>query len=338
MNTRFNLFSLLLVGILLMSSCKKDNKDDGPIFAEGLNLIVQNKFESLPAKVSVFFKVETLKGEPVAGLRDDDFKISENGNLISSDEAARQISSRAQRFAYSTLLILDLSASVTNNNLPRLKEASKQFIRAVIPDDNDGSVKIGIAWFDGEDVLHQLHDFSSETTSLLGAIDGITQDISQDNSTDLYGAVIKGVSKINTIFFEYQNDDRTSAASVVVFTDGTDQAARYTEERALEVVNRADDKISFYSIGLGSEIDEDVLRKIGKNSFSFAENTNQLIETFEEIAGRVSDDANSYYLFEYCSPKRSGQHEVTIEATYQNLRGSVTSGFDAMGFGGGCSL
>ncbi|MEM9847828.1 MAG: VWA domain-containing protein [Bacteroidota bacterium] len=337
MNTRFLFLSLLTTFTVLLSSC--GNKEvEGPIFTEGLNLIVQNEFESLPAKVSVFFKVETLDGTPVAGLTESDFTILENDKLISEDEAARQISPRAQRFAYSTLLILDLSASVTNNRLPRLKEAAKLFINSVIPDNSDGSIEVAISWFDGEDKLHELHEFTSNKGALTDAIESITPDISLDNSTDLFGAVIKGVDIIEDVFFEYQNDDRISAASVVVFTDGTDQAARFTEERALQAVLDADESISFYSIGLGNEIDEGVLQRIGRDDFAFAENTNQLIETFERIAGIVSDDANSYYLFEYCSPKRNGQHDVTIEATFENLQGSVTTQFDAAGFGGGCSL
>ncbi|MEM1327914.1 MAG: VWA domain-containing protein [Bacteroidota bacterium] len=338
MSTRLLSVALSVLFLFGATACDRDKDISGPVFTDGLNLIIQNEFVSAPAKVSVFFKVETSEGEPVAGLTDGNFTISENEKLISADEAARQISPRRQQFAYSTLLILDLSASVTNNNLPRLKEAAKLFVTSVIPEDNDGSINIGINWFDGEDKLHQLHDFSSDVNSLLTAIDGVNPDISQDNSTDLYGAVIKGVSRINSIFWEYQNDDLISAASIVVFTDGTDQAARYTQERALESVSTASDQISFYSIGLGSEIDENVLRSIGNNGFAFAENTNQLIETFERIAGIVSRDANSYYLFEYCSPKRNGQHNVTISATYENLRGSVTTKFDANDFGGGCSL
>lgn len=338
MNTRFAFITLLAACLVLLSACQKDEDKDGPIFTDGLNLIVQNEFVSDPAKVSVFFKVETEDGEPIAGLTNSDFSISENNKLISEDEAARQISPRAQSFAYSTLLILDLSASVTNNNLPRLKEAAKLFITSVLPDNNDGSVNIGINWFDGEDKLHQLQDFTSDTDALLAAIDGITPNISADNSTDLYGAIIKGVSRINTVFQDYQRDDLISAASIVIFTDGTDQASRYTETRALESVENADEKISFYTIGLGSEIDENVLKEVGRNGFDFAENTNQLIETFERIAGNVSNDANSYYLFEYCSPKRNGQHNVTITATYENLRGEATTQFDASGFRGGCSL
>ncbi|NJK83279.1 MAG: hypothetical protein HC912_05140 [Saprospiraceae bacterium] len=103
----------------------------------------------------------------MAGMQEKDFTIFENRNRISVDEAARKISPRAQRFGYSTLLILDLSGSVTNNYLPQLKEASKAFINAIIPTGSDGAVRIGISWFDGENKLHELIDFTNNKTQLI---------------------------------------------------------------------------------------------------------------------------------------------------------------------------
>jgi len=340
-------FGLLTLfgALLLLSSCSKDDGEINIITSsDGLVLKIQNEFVSLPAKVSVFFKVEKKDGTPVAGLQDSDFTIYEKGRnddnprIISVDEAERQISPRGQLFAFSTLLVLDLSGSVTNDNLPQLKEAAKGFINSVMPDNNDGEVKVGIMWFDGEDELHRLAGFTDNKSALIEAVNGITTDISNDKSTDLYGAVIKSLDAIDLVLF--QNDDRISAASVVVFTDGTDQAARYTEGAALSAVESADDKITFHTIGLGNEIDEGVLKQIGKTSFAFAENTEQLLQTFEEIAQRVSDDANSYYLFEYCSPKRdgSGVSELTIEVEHENMKGEVKTQFDATEFTGGCTL
>lgn len=337
-----HILGITLLIALLFVSCKKDKDDPMVIRTDGLEILIQDEYTTPPAKVSVFFKVQKKDGTPVAGLLDSDFSIYEKGRnddverLISSDEGERQISPRAQLFAYNTLLILDLSGSVTNNNLPELKEASKQFIRAIIPEGDDNAIKISVRWFDGENVLHKLTDFSGDVTTLNAAIDGITADISSDNSTDLFGAVIKGVDVVSEAL--YENDDRITAASIVVFTDGTDQAARHTREQAYESVDGAKDQMTFYTIGLGSEIDESVLSRIGVNSFEFASNTEKLIETFDRIAGRVSDDANSYYLFEYCSPKRNGVNELKLEAIQDNLKGSANTTFNAGGFSGGCSL
>ncbi|NJL74402.1 MAG: VWA domain-containing protein [Saprospiraceae bacterium] len=259
MKAKLCIFILVLGMGLISAACSKDGEDMPDIIrTDGLTFIIQNQFVSLPAKVSVFFKVErTADGTPVAGMTDKDFTIYETNKsnnstkLISTDEAARQISPRAQQFGYSTLLVLDLSASVTNNNLPNLKSASKQFINSVIPANNDGSVQIGISWFDGENKLHELQGFTGNRTTLLAAIDGINANISKDNSTDLYGAVIKGVDYINNVFRTYQNDDRAYAASIVIFTDGTDQAARFTLEQSLTAVNSADKKNHFLFYWLG---------------------------------------------------------------------------------------
>ena len=43
--------------------------------------------------------------------------------------------------------------------------------------------------------------------------------------------------------------------SIIVFTDGTDQAARYSREEAYAAVENASEEIKYYTIGLGNEID-----------------------------------------------------------------------------------
>lgn len=339
------LMCLFLAGLVLSSGCKKD--DDTviwPDLQEGLVLTIQDEYTTLPAKVSVFFKVETTEGDPVAGLADGDFTIFEKGKnddaekLISEDEALRKISSRQQIFAYNTLLVLDLSGSVTNNYLSELKDASKTFIDQVMPNATENNIQMMIMWFDGDDDLHLLEDLTPNKTNLKAAIDSIHEDMSNDNSTDLYGAVMRANLEVERIL--QSNADINTAASVVIFTDGTDQAGRHHKQDAFDSVNNADDVISFYTIGLGSEIDVDILQAIGKDAFAFAAETEELVRTFEEIADKVNAEANSYYLFEYCSPKRdgSGVSELRIQAKKDGLTGFVRTSFDATGFGGGCNL
>ncbi|NVK82879.1 MAG: hypothetical protein HWE21_01085, partial [Cytophagia bacterium] len=93
-----------------------------------------------------------------------------------------------------------------------------------------------------------------------------------------------------------------------------------------------------YTIGLGQEIDEGTLRAIGKTSFVSAVNIGELLDKFKEIGDLINGKANSYYLLEYCSPKRNGSNQLTIEANKGALKGSSNTFFDASDFNGSCSL
>ncbi|HKL91291.1 MAG TPA: VWA domain-containing protein, partial [Allomuricauda sp.] len=266
-------------------------------------LSIQDEFTTLPGKVSVLFRVSDLMGNPISGLSADQFSIYEQGrnddcfNSISPSESFARISPNTQVFNNNTLLVLDLSNSVLESSLDELKAATTSFISNVMPTPANESFKMAIYWFDGEDELHLLNPLTSSATELTASVDGITTDISNDPSTDLYGAVIKSTNIAEDLLDE--NSEVINAASVVLFTDGTDQASRYRESDALKAVEEADRNISFFTIGLGAEIDTEVLEQIGKTASVFASNSEELENTFNDISERVEEQAGSYYLFEY---------------------------------------
>ncbi|MFS4415076.1 vWA domain-containing protein [Maribacter sp. 2307ULW6-5] len=309
-----------------------------------LVLSIQEQFTTLPGKVSIFFKVSDTDGNPVPGLTADEFTIYEQGrnddcfNTISTSESFARISPNSQIFSNKTLLVLDLSNSVLEGSLEELKVASTSFVNNVMPTVEQTSTQMAIYWFDGEDKLHQLNALTSSKQELIQAIDGITQSISTDPSTDLYGAVIKTTDIASELVRESTSGGNIGAASVVIFTDGTDQAGRNSEAAALKKVEEANANISFFTIGLGSEIDTDVLEDIGKTASVFAQNKEELEQTFRDISDKVSERANSFYLFEYCSPKRdgSGENNLAIEVRAGSRQGAVQTKFNANGFTGGC--
>ncbi|WP_424364517.1 vWA domain-containing protein [Maribacter sp.] len=319
--------------------------DDCLAFGESdLVLSIQEQYTTLPGKVSILFKVSDTDGSPVAGLTADQFTIYEQGrndacfNTISQSESQARISSNSQIFNANTLLVLDLSNSVLSSSLDELKTASVSFVNNVMPTTSEESYKMAIYWFDGEDELHLLNDLTSSKQELVDAINSITEDISNDPSTDLYGAVIKSTKIAEDLLKESIKNEVIGAASVVIFTDGTDQASRYTEEAALKKVNDASSNVSFFTIGLGSEIDTQVLTDIGKTYSVFAGNAEELENTFNAISIKISERANSFYLFEYCSPKRdgSGDNNLVIRVVDGNQKGAVQTEFSADGFTGGC--
>jgi len=349
------MFTVAIVTFFLCAACS--TRDDDGFQSSGiddclnfgtseLRLTIQESFTTLPSKVSVFFKITDLDGNGVSGLVGSNFRIFEKGrndqdcfNQISSAESSADISPNAQIFKNNAFLVLDLSNSVLSSSLSELKQASISFINNVVPQDPTDSFRMAIYWFDGENELHLLQPLTSEIAPLEAAINGITTDISNDPSTDLYGAVIKATAVADDVIDSFEEQEIFAAASVVVFTDGTDQAARFTKQQALESVRNADSDISFFTIGLGSEIDQQTLSQIGVTGSVVAENTAQLEQVFNTISDNVSGEANSFYLFEYCSPKRdgSGTSELVIQAFDGDRQGSVETSFNAEGFTAGCT-
>ncbi|MEO1485809.1 MAG: VWA domain-containing protein [Bacteroidota bacterium] len=362
MKNNLTFFKVLLVCGLLLSSC--GNADDDVSFdinqrelGKGIEadpclgfdenellLSIQEEFTTPPSKVSILFRVSDTSGRPISGLTADQFTIYEQGRnddcfrTISSSESAARISPNSQVFHNSTLLVLDLSNSVLQSSLDELKTASSSFIENVMPEDASESFQMAIYWFDGENTLHLLNDLTSSRMELLTSIEGITTDISNDPSTDLYGAVLKSTDIAENLIQQNNQNSIIGAASVVLFTDGTDQASRFTEDAALRAVDQANSNISFFSIGLGAEIDTEVLEGIGKTASVFAGNKEELEATFNQISQRVSEQARSFYLFEYCTPKRdgSGENNLVIQLTSGGLQGAVQTKFNTNGFIGGC--
>ncbi len=327
--------SLLLVFIFL-TACGGNSNDGEKIEVELLEATAE-----LPAKVKLFFRVDLGEELLFTTLEPSDFEIYEDGSLISNLESQAQIQREPGEFLFSTLLLIDLSGSIINNDdLEKVKEAAVSFIDVSLPDENEsdyGSKEMAVYWFDGEEDIHQLVFYTSDKDTLISAVEGINAGISSDNSTNLNGAVVQGVGLVESRLEETRLDqDISTAGSVLIFTDGTDQAARVTTRDAQNAVKNAGGDNSIFTIGLGGEIDQNILKSIGKDGFVFAENSLELNESFQKAADILKSKTNSFYVLEYCSPKRSGLHNIQLRALYDDKFGSFTTSFDATGFTGGC--
>lgn len=312
---------------------------DDDIDENGIELTLLNQESKPPANVTIFYKADFSNGDAVPDLSTTDIKIFEDGELISDFEAERAFIEDSAEFKFSSVLLLDLSGSILDAAaLPTLKTAAEELIGEVFRDDNNRSIEMAIYWFDGEQSIHLLENFSSDTTILIQSVRQITSDISSDNSTNLNGAVVQAVSVIEQRLALQSSNVSLSAGSILIFTDGKDRAGRVDEFTALATVENASDNISSLTVGLGGEIDRDVLQQYGKDGFEFADNLQNLTNSFRKIAGKIRDEANSFYILEYCSPKRAGIFSLKIEALKNRKRGSLETSFSADGFTGGCQV
>ncbi len=350
MKKQFWLFPLFAL-LMLIQSCKDDEQQFADCWTEPNKTqlkitVLEGPTISPPAKVSVFFQVKDNNGNPVGHLTEENFLIYEKGindechRIISEFEAKRKISGREQVFNHTTLLVLDLSGSVLGQSQEQVQAAANTFIDEIMPDTSNESTKMGIWWFDGADALHILVPVTADKAELKAGIGSIFPGMSNDNSTDLFGAVIKSANEAKGILAEYQDLDITAATSVVIFTDGRDRANRYLRQDAYNAVSSSPQGITFFTLGVGEEINSVDLQTIGRNGYAEATTVSQLSAVFKQIANLVNSEANSFYFFEYCSPIRNGASNGLIIEAFEssNSAGHIELNFDATGFTGGCQL
>ncbi|MEW6434832.1 MAG: VWA domain-containing protein [Myxococcota bacterium] len=314
---------------------------------------------SLPSRVSLLFQVDTCGGEPVSGLDASHFSLTEDGRAVSAYESQQRVQPKGEQFRLDSLLLLDLSGSLLRSgDFDALQAAAKRYVTTVLAA-GKASQRIAVMTFDGREAPQPLVDFTNDEATLLAGLDSLSvtecrqsSDCARyadrrtcagwrcvDDSTNLNGALVAALGTLEARLG--LTDVPWRDAALVLFTDGTDQAARVLPAAAVEA-SRAS-RAHVFTVGLGGEVDESALETYGRDGYWPVADAAGLDAAFSAIATRVSGLANRFYLLEYCSPKRSGVHTLKVLARLPQADGTVLQGglsrqFDATGFSSGCEL
>jgi hypothetical protein len=280
-----------------------------------------------PSNVAVYFTVETRKGEPVANLTPQDFKIYEDKQPVSILESKQTILNPEVAAIHYTLLLIDMSGSVVDSgDMPTLIQAASTFGDRVGP-----YQKVAVYTFDGSPHLTPVVSFGG---NVRGAVSNLGTRRPRDPSTNLNGAVVEGVKVLQQQMEHAPVPLRFG--TLVVFTDGTDRAHRASAEDVDRTLDAAGPLFETYVIGAGQEVDATQLSRIGRSGTFASQNRADVQRGFDEISARIEAASKKFYLLSYCSPSRAGDHEVEVEANAQGTSGRLTYRFSANGFGPGC--
>lgn len=277
-----------------------------------------------PSNVAVYFTVDTNAGEPVPGLTAEQFRIYEDERLVSPFESKQTILNPEVAAEHYTLLLVDMSGSVTQSGqLETLQEAVNRFASRV-----GQFQQVAVYAFDGRPELVPLRSFGPAKDSI-----NFASFQSKDPSTNLYGAVVKGVEVLEKSLEKATAPLRFG--TLVIFTDGTDHAHRASSEQARQAI----DGVNFdvFVIGVGAEINEAELNALSKNGAALSKDPGAVGAQFDAIASRIEGYSKRFYLLSYCSPARAGTHQVTIEPFLPSgLTGRISYPFNADGFAVPC--
>ncbi len=280
-----------------------------------------------PSNVAIYFTVER-GDEPVGGLAAEQFRIYEDGKLVSKYESKQTILNPEVAVVHYTMLLVDTSASVTESgSIDAVAAAADGFAARVAK-----IHQVGVYAFDGGKDLRRITGFSGSEGAVRAGLASLKAQRARDPSTNLNGAIVKALGELGKA--RQRATVPLRFASLVVFTDGTDRAGYVTSEEVRKAIEDAD--VEVFVIGLGGEVDPRELSSLGKNGTVFAENDAAVKKAFDDVAQRIENMAKRYYLLSYCSPARAGTHKITLEAVKDGASGSADYEFSASGFRPDC--
>jgi len=234
--------------------------------------------------VNVFVTVTDAHGAPVGSLKQEDFRLSEDGKPQKIAVFDKQSS-----LPLSIVLAIDTSLS-TRRDLPLELASARRFVHAILrPQD-------ALALFQFSEIVDQLLPFTAD----LKGIDHAIQKIHLGSATALYDALYLGSQVL---------ERRQGRKVLVVITDGGDTASKVDYQDAVRAAQEAEAIV--YSIiivpveaSAGRDIGgEHALVQISEDTGGkhyYASSLPQLDDAFKQI----SDELRTQYLLAYYPSQR----------------------------------
>ena len=282
--------------------------------------LLLNKIEtSVPHDVKVTFQVVDLAGTGVNTLNLSNFEVFEDYLPLSKAESELRVVNHTTVYnQIRTVLMLDNSTSVESDT-SKIKSAARTIARGIRPNQE-------IAIYQFSDKTYLLQDFTNDANLLVNAVN--TKYSPGVKSTDFYGAVVFGTSMWTDQF----SIEKIIQGCMIIISDGNDTQGSNTLAKAMSAVHN---KLVF-TIGLGSEIQPEILNALGTGGSFRIGQENEITKQFAKIEQSLIKTANSFYDLSYKSPKRgSGNHTLQIriiDNQYTGDRSSIFTTFSSANF------
>ena len=236
-------------------------------------------------------------GQPVRGLRPDDFVVLDNGIPQTVDLAS------FETLPVNVILALDHSKSVTGDRLAQLQNAARTVLRALAPRD-----QAALVTFTHRVALQQA--LTHDGSAVVAAVDAAEPGGQTSLFDGVYAALLAGV-----------NDP--SRNLVLVFSDGVDTASWLSPAQVIETARRSDAVVYALSpkdAGSATFL-RDLADQTGGSAFE--------VDSLQQLASRfvaILEEFRHRYLLSY-SPKGvqpGGWHK--LEVRVKNRRATVKAG------------
>ena len=193
-----------------------------------------------------------------------------------------------------TVILLDCSNSIALTDLTVIKNAAKVMVDSMFEEQ-----EIAVYRFSGS--VTKIQDFLGKSAANQATLKASIDTIVRGNaSTNLYGSMLQMLSL--PAWTETFTVNGIETGFLVALTDGADSSGSATKEQV--IAKRDLDGKKIYTIGLGANVETQVLLDLQNTFYTSASNSGQLADAFGNIQRDIIDLANSFYRINYLSPKR----------------------------------
>jgi hypothetical protein len=297
----------------------------GALRVESVALSVQK-----PSNIAVYLSAAN-GDEPLTDLTESAFRVYENERLLDPNEIGLTLLERSVAAEHHALLLVDMGHQ-SEDVRQSIAQAVPAFVQQV-----RRSQGVTVYAFDGSTKLTLVGEFSrGESGPESGSLAQLATYRPSDISRNLHGAVLEGLEQLDARLMRVQKPVRVGA--LIVFARGPDLAGRVSAEQVRDALYET--KHYLFTLGVG-ESEGEILPSFGRGAKVQTPSLDTLAIGFEQLASKVDAAVMQHYLLAYCSPSRSGQRRLRVEAAIvdpdgHELTGSAELEFDATGFGGGC--
>lgn len=289
-----------------------------------------------PSNIAVFFTVDDCDGNPITDLQDGDFVLEEDGKPLSVESPAKVLPQKGLQVFLT--LALDFSGS-TDPMQDKVIAAAKALVQQ-IQVEQKLPAQIGLEVFDGAQTSTVWQKHTLDTQKLLGRLDQLQGYKAKSSGTNLYGAVVDGLARLDAaqqVFRAMNQGGAFTTGYLVVFTDGADTTGYLKAGDALGAEANSADQV--LAVGLQTlDYDKPALEQLAPFGLLTAPDPTQLGVAFQAIGTRIAGQVSRTYLVAYCSVKKKDAHVLSIRLAGATQNVPVQYTFDATGFGDGCTI
>ena len=312
----------LIIALSISNLFSQSDKVKGNISTiDTADLNILNIYPDSFPNVSVVFKAETRKGEPVWNLTKEKMKVQENKQnceVISLEQISKNkpinlgiVIDHSGSMEEDPALLIDKNGnflfSFDENGKATYPKGYKQPL-----ENAKAAVKDFVKSFNNQKDFISIIGFSSIVDKKLALSQNVTEinatidSMKADNMTALYDAMITALDEIK---------NANGIKVLVVLTDGQDNVSKAKWKDVIKKANK--EEIPIYIIGLG-DVSRDILENIcvaTKGHFYFTTSSSSLSNIYADISKKVQAFYNLvYHSVNFSSADTSRQIEVSFDS------------------------